>query len=882
MRFFDMLRLRIRSLLFRKRMDRDLEEELRYHVERDIDARIDSGMGAAAAGRTALRAAWGLEQRMEECREARGWTPLDNVWRDVSFAFRQWWKNPGFACTASLVLGLGICTSVSIFAFVDAALLAPLPYRDPGRLVAVYGTTASFPLSNVSYPDYVDMKQRSRAFGAFEIYRRQGTLVTTPAGTLSAQSARVGAGFFRTLGITPALGRDFNGDEDRLSASPVVLLSYHSWQAEYGARTDILGQPVTLDGQAHLVIGVLPREFHFAPAGRPAYWIPFRAADPCDLRRSCHAAYVVARLADGVTADTARSDLKTIASQLEKEYPESNRDRSAELVPLPESIVGGIRPILLILLGGAGLLLMIAAVNVCGLLLVRSESRRREIAVRRALGASTLRLVFQFAAEGLLLAATGATLGLAAAAGVIRLLRGLLSEAYLSRLPFLNDVGISSHTVVAALALSAASALLLMLPPVLYIRSPDLQPGLTQAGRGSAGTVWKRLGSRLVVFELATAMLLLAAAGLLRQSEYRLLRVSLGLRPERLAILEVGAPREGYGKPEQSIALARRMLDTFRHLPGVTAVGLVENGAPLSGNGNTTWFHVAGRPWHGEPNDVPERDVSAGYFAALGAGLLEGRYFEERDDAAAPRVAIVNRAFAKHYFPGERPVDRQLASNSATPVLTRIVGVVEDIREGPLDAPIPPVLYLPFEQNPDNGFSVVVRTVDAEEPLLPLLASTVRKIDPAIVPYRLETMTARVQDSPSAYLRRTVASLVGSFAAMALVMSVIGLYGVVAYSVSRRKREIGIRVALGAHPAAIYGLILREAARLVALGVGIGLACSGWAVSLMRVLLFGVSPWDVPTLAAVAGCLGAAAFLACLIPAHRAATANPVESLSAE
>ena len=882
MRVLDICRLRLRSLLFRTHADRELDEELKYHMERDVAARIESGMNPAEARRAALRAAWGVEQRMEECREARGWTPLDNLRKDIAFAFRQWRKDPGFACTATLVLALGICASLSIFAFVDAALLRPLPYRVPARLVAVYGTTAAFPLSNVSYPDYLDLKQRSRAFGAFDIYQRRGTLVSTPSGAKPASSARVSAGFLRTLGVTPFRGRDFSAGEDRLSAPPAVLLSYEAWLADYGGKDEILGRTVKLDGEAHVVIGVLPREFHFAPAGRPAFWIPFRPTDDCDLRRSCHAAYAVARLADGVSLETARSDLKAIAGRLEKEYPDSNRDQGAELVPLSESIVGGVRPTLLILLGSAGLLLLIAAVNVCGLLLLRSESRRREIAMRRALGASSKRLISQFATEGVVLALAGGTLGLAAAAGAIRVLRALLSEDYLARLPFLNDVGIGTHTAVAGIALAAASALFLTLPPILQIWSPELQPGLTQAGRGSAGTVWRRLGSRLVILELATAMLLLAAAGLLGQSQYRLLRVELGLQPERLAAIDIHAPRESYGKPAQAISLARRTLDRLGQLPGVRSLGLVENGTPLTGNGNTTWFHVAGRPWRGEHNDVPERDVSPGYFTALGARLLEGRYFEERDDAGAPRVAIVNRAFANHYFPGESPVGRQLASNSATPVLTHIVGIVEDIREGPLDAPIPPVLYLPFEQNPDNDFSVVVRTWEDERPLLPVLAATIRQIDPAIVPFRVTTMTRRVQDSPSAYLRRSVTSLVGAFASMALLLSVIGLYGVVAYSVSQRKREIGIRVALGAHPAAIYRMVLREAARLVAFGVTIGLAFSGWAVSFIRGLLFDVGPWDVPTLAAVAACLSLAALLACLVPARRAASANPVESLAAE
>jgi macrolide transport system ATP-binding/permease protein len=818
----------------------------------------------------------------EECRDMRGLNLIDNLRKDLGFAIRQLQKNPGFTCTALFVLALGICASLAIFAFVDAALIKPLPYRDPARLAAVYETTAVFPLSNLSYPDYLDWKQRNRVFRSLDIYQSRGFRMSTPTGAQPARAARVSDGFFRTLGVAPVLGRDFYSGEDQPSAPLTTLLSNAAWQRQFGGKPDVLGQAVTLDGDSYVIIGVLPREFHFAPVGAPAFWVPFRATGSCDLRRSCHGIYGVARLQDGVSLAAARANVKAVASQLEKDFPGSNRDQGAELTPLSEAIVGDIRPMLMVLLSGAGLLLLIAAVNVASLLLVRSESRRREIAVRMALGASPARLAGQFATEAVVLAAGAGALGLASASWAINLLQGLISEDFLARMPFLDGLGLNGRVLAAGVIIAALSAALLSLPPSLRIWSPELRRGLAEASRGSAGTVWRRLGSRLVVLELATAMVLLAGAGLLGQSLYRLLHVEIGVRPDHLATIEVYAPRETYGKDPQAIALARLVTSRVEDLPGVSSVAVAENGVPLSGNGNTTWFHVLGRPWHGEHNDVPERDVSGGYFTTLGARLLRGRYFNESDSASGPRVAIINRAFGKRYFPDEDAVGKEIVEHGTPPTNIQIIGIVDDIREGPLDSAIPPVLYRPFDQSPDNYFSLVVRTSQDERPLLPLLAATIREIDPAIVPLKGMTMTAKIQDSPSAYLHRSLAWLVGGFAAMALLLSVVGLYGVVAYSVSQRSREIGIRIALGARPQFIYELILGEAGRLIALGIALGVGCSVGAAGLMRRLLFGIRSWDVPTLAAVALVLSMAALLASLIPARRAASVNPVESLRLE
>lgn len=807
---------------------------------------------------------------------------LDSLRRDLRFALRQLRKTPGFAATAILVLALGMCASLAIFAFVDAALIKPLPYRDPSRLVGVYETNGLFQRSNLSYLDYLDWKKRNTAFGSLDIYQNNTFTLTTPAGGEAVGGARISDGFFRTLGVTPVLGRDFHEGEDLVSAAPSALISYSTWQQRYGGRRDVLGQVAVLDDSSTVIIGVLPRDFHFAPTGGAEFYAAIRAHNSCEMRRSCHNLYGVARLREGASLQAASANVVAIAKQLEREYPNSNRSQGAALAPLTEVIVGDIRAILLVLLGGAGLLLLIAAVNVSGLLLLRSEGRQREIAVRTALGASSARLACQFATEAMVLAAAGGGLGLACAHWAIRLLKGLISPAMMMRTPFLRDLSLNGRLLGVAGVIALGAALLLAFPPSLRIWSAELRRGLAEASRGSSGTTWRRLGSKLVVVELAMAVVLLSGAALFVKSLYQLLHVPIGIRPDHLVAIDVSAPDAFYGRAEQAQALADLVASRAETLPGVTSAGLVENGAPVSGNGNTNWIRVLGRPWHGEHYDVAHRYVNTSYFATIGASLVRGRQFQESDDPSRPHVAVVNQAFVKRYFPGKDPLGNQLGYVSLAQPSVEIVGVVEDIREGPLDAPIPPVLYTPFKQGPDDFFTLVVRTTESEGALVPALAALIRQIDPSIVTMRGATMSARIHDSQSAYLHRSLAWLVGGFAVVALLMSLIGLYGVLAYSVSQRAREIGIRMALGAEPRSVRWLIFREGTRLALLGIVMGFSGAVAVAQAMRGLLFGVRSWDAAALAPVAGILAVAALAATFIPAQRAAAVNPVDSLRAE
>ncbi len=551
-------------------------------------------------------------------------------------------------------------------------------------------------------------------------------------------------------------------------------------------------------------------------------------------------------------------------------------------MPLYEEIVGDIRPMLLMLLGGAGLLLVIACVNVSSLLLVRSESRRREIAVRGALGASPARLTRQFVTEALVLVLAGGMLGLLFAYGGMQALLRLISKDMLAYVPYLAGVNLNLHVVAFAVAILFLAVLVFAMTPVLRLPLTALRDGLTDGGRGAAGTLWRRVGANLVVLELAVAVVLLVSAGLLGKSFYKLLHVEFGFQPDHLATVQVVLPETTYSKDPQVVAVSRQILARVATLPGVKSAGLTSV-LPVSGNGNTNWIRIVGKPYNGEHNEVNEREVSSDYFKTLQAKLIQGRFFTEDEDASKPLVVVINKAFAKLYFPGEDPVGRKMGDTELSPKsLREIIGVVDDVKEGSLDSEIWPAEYTPINQDGDTYVGLVVRTTQAEKSVLPALSTTIHQIDPGIGVLGDATMMQRINESQTAYLHRSSAWLVGGFAALALLLGVVGLYGVIAYSVSQRTREIGVRMALGAPQSSVYRMVLTEAGWLTGVGIVAGLLCSIAVATLMRKLLFGIHSWDVSTLAAVALLLGASALLASYFPARRAASVNPVEALRAE
>jgi macrolide transport system ATP-binding/permease protein len=870
---------RLLNLFSRTKVDREIAAELRSHIEMRIEDNVAAGMSAEDARRDALLRFGNVSSMQERVVGADAALTLFSIWSDIRYACRQLWKNPGFACTAILVLALGVGASVAMFAFIDAVLIRPLPYQNPSRLMELFESTPLGPRYHLSYLDYLDWKKQNRVFSSLEAYQNLGIALNTAVGTQPLDGSTVTAGFFRTLGVAPIVGRDFRDGEDTASAPRTVILSYSAWQNRYGKRNDVLGQVVTLDGESNVIIGVLPPNFHFAPAGPAEFWTALHAASDPDSRGE-HKFSAISRLKDGVTQGMASLDMSSIAQRLAKEYPDSDEGRGATVVPLTEAIVGNLRPILYLLMSGAVLLLMIACVNVSGLILVRSQNRRHEFAVRGALGASRLRLVRQFVTEGLLLAAAGSLLGLCAAYGVIHLLTLLVPVNMLANMPYLKGLGLNLHVMCFAAAVGLTMAILFSLTPIFRLPLTDLRTGLAEGGRSSASMVWRRLGANLVVLQISIAMVLLVGAGLLGKSFYRLLHTDIGVRPDHLAMLRIIAPPSDYPKAEQVTALTRRVVEETRRLPGVQSVAVTHQVPVANAVGGNTTFEILGHPQR-TSNEASSRQVSVGYFTTMEARLLRGRYFSEGDDASKPRVMIVNQSFARKYFPGEDPIGKQVRYDPSQPAI-EIIGIVDDIKEGPLDEEVQPVLYTPFNQEPGNLFFVVVRTVQPPQELLKSLQGTVHRIDPDILTFDPETMEDHINRSQSTYLHRSSAWLVGGFAAIALLLGVVGLYGVIAYSVSQRTREIGVRMALGAQRSSVYQMVLREAGRLTAVGIMAGLICSVGAADLLRKLLYATEPWDAPTLVGVAAVLVVSALLASYIPARRAASVDPVKALRSE
>jgi predicted permease len=873
---------KVKVLLGRETFAGELDEEMAFHREQMAKKLEAEGMTPEAAQFAAMRQFGNAMRMRERSHEVVGFR-AETVAQDMRFAVRQLRKNPGFAVTAILMLALGIGASTAIFGFVDAAMIEPLPYAQPNRLVDVAEKSSTFPRSNLSRADFEDWQRMNKTLSSLDAYSGTGYLLRVGSVSAPVAAGRVSDGFFHTLGVQPVLGRDFRPGEDKPGAAKVVMLEYGTWMQRFGGRRDVIGQTVSLSGDPYTIVGVLPQNFAFQPRSNAELWTPLGNKGECEQRRSCHNLYAVGRLRDGVTVEKAQADFKKIAAQLEIQYPGSNQGQSAHVAPLSGLIVGQVRPILLTLLAGAGLLLVIACVNVASLLLVRSESRRREVAVRGALGATPARLVRQFVTEGLLLAVAGCGAGVLTAVGTIAVLKALMPKLMLDGAPFVRNVGLNAHTVLFAGGVAVLAAAILALTPVLRLALRDVHAALSEGGRGAASRFWRRMGANLVVAELTVAMVLLAGAGLLGKSLYRLLHVEVGFDASHVATLQVMAPENAYPKPENMLPLYSLIKSRLLSLPGVEAVGMTSD-LPVQCNCDTDWIRIEGKPFHGEHNEVLQRDVNPEYLSTvMNARLIEGRVFTDTDDMKHPQVTVINETMAKKYFPGEDPLGKRIGNGRLDPDSMRsVVGVIADMREGALDDEPWPAEYFSIYHGADDGFAAAVRTAGDEKALLPEMVKAVRGIDANLGVYGEITMEDQIGGSPTAMIHRFSAWLVGGFAAMALVLGVVGLYGVVAYSVSQRTREIGVRMALGAQRSAVHRLILKEAGLLAGLGIALGLGCSVGAGVLMKSVLFGVRSWDLSTLVGVAALLGAFALLASFITARRAARVNTVEALRTE
>jgi putative ABC transport system permease protein len=806
---------------------------------------------------------------------------METLIQDLRYGLRILVRSPGFTTVAVLTLAIGIGANSAIFSVVNTTLLRPLPYHEPERLVGLWEESPQLKEMSVSWPNYLDWKEQSRAFERLAATRAANATLTGEGAAERMDVREVTAEFLATLGCRPALGRDFSAEDDRPESEPVVIVSHGTWRRRFASDPGLVGRRLILDDTPTTVIGIGPPRFEFYGV-EPDLWLPLgRRADRMQERGNHPGIYVVGRLKPGVSLEQARADLATIAARLEAQYPDSNSGHTVGSRPMHEDVVGAIRPVLLLLLGAVGLVLLIACVNVAGLMLARAAARDREISIRAALGSGRPRLVRMLLTESLLLGTLGGALGLLLAFWGVDLLAALVQPS----LPRLEPLSVDLPVLGFTLALSAATGILFGLAPALQMTKVDLQRSLKEGGRGStAGR--HRLRQGLVVAEVALALMLLIGAGLAMQSFQRLVRVDPGLDPRGVLTVRLTLPESRYPDEARRAQFLERALERLRALPGVDAAGMVIP-LPFSGEGWQSNYLIEGRP-RPKKADEPTLDeftVGPGYFRAMRVPLLRGRDFTPSDDARAPRVAIINQAMAERFWPGEDPIGRRIergaSDDPAKANYLTIVGVAGDVRQYGLNLPAKAQVYRPHAQRPLSVMHLLARSA-AGDPLnlAPMLRREIATLDPDQPIYRVETMD-RLLGRMVASSRLSMTLLL-AFAATALLLASIGIYGVMAYTVTQRTHEIGIRMALGARRGDVLRLVVRQGMRLAVIGVLIGLAGAAALTRVMGSLLFGVSPTDPLTFAGVALLLSAVAALASYVPARRAARVDPMAALRCE
>src|ERR1044071_7999146 len=809
---------------------------------------------------------------------------LETILQDLRYELRALLKSPRFTSIALITLVLGIAANVAIFTFVDAALLRPLPYHDASRLMEVYDTRNMevFTQFEASYPDFLDWREQQRVFDGLAGYGQNQVLLRGAGAPELLPSAAVTDNFFQTIGVQPLMGRDFRAGEDLAAAPRMVMLSYGWWQRHFGGK-DVIGQTLNIDDQPNTIIGVLPADFHFAPVGDPDVWETLHATGALLQRRNLHWLSVVGRLKPGISRASAASAMNLIAEGLEKQYPQSNDKLRTAVVPLNEVIVGQIRPILLLLLGAVGLLLLIACANVANLLLARAMARRNEMAIRTALGASRARLIGLMLTEGLILSFTGAAAGMAVAYFIIKGFVAMIPAALLNNMPYLKHMSIDARVLLFACALAIITGVVFALAPAFQATSTDVQAALKDGSRSSQSSSWRRFASALVVGEVALAMVLLAGSGLLVKSLYRLLNVNPGFDQHNLLGMGVGLAEARFPKGPDQLQAVQTLLDRLRTPPGVKSVG-TSSVLPVSNGGNTSNLRIVGVPSASpQGREANSRSVNRTYFQTLGAELVQGSWFTEADNATGPQRVIVNKTLADQFMPGLDPLKQQIwftYSDEDKP--RQVIGVVRDVKEGPLDIPARPAIYTPMEANARLFFGLLVRTERRPDAVIAEVQNAIRQFDPDVVMFSVQTMEDRIQRSPAAFLHRYPAVLAGMFAAIALLLGTIGLYGLVAYSVSQRTQEIGIRMALGAQRGNVLQMVLAQGVRLIVPGMAIGIAAAMLASYLMRSMLFGIHSWDPVIFALVTALLAIVTLAASYIPAHVATKVDPIVALRYE
>ncbi|MFY9804521.1 MAG: ABC transporter permease [Candidatus Acidiferrales bacterium] len=817
---------------------------------------------------------------------------METLIQDLKYAVRMLMKSPSFTAIAVLTLALGIGANTALFSVVNGVLLRPLPYRQPDRLVVLSEKTASFDSSSISYPNFLDWQRSNTTFSSLAAYRSDDFSIL---GNGEAERVRVGmisAGFFETLGVNPLLGRLFNADEDRLGAAPVALVTAGLWERKFGSAPDIIGKRVTMNGTGYTVVGVVPASFQLESTnlGIKDVFVPIgQFKDPLFHDRDVHDGMrALGRLKPGVTLAAAQANMDQIADNLAQTYPDADKGAGIGIVPLKKDIVGDVEPFLLVLLGAVGFVLLIACVNVANLQLARSTTRGREFAIRSALGASQLRVIRQLLTESILLGLGGGALGLWLAAWGTKAALRTLPET----LPRAQDVGLDGRVLVFTLLASVVAGVIFGLAPALKTSRPNLQETLKESGRGSSGAKHRAQGV-FVVIEMAMALILLIGAGLMIRSLVDLWSVNPGFNSRGVLTFAVTmSPSLGANAATSRTAI-RQLDDTLRNIPGVEALSSTGGALPMNGDDEFP-FWLDGQPKPANESQMYQSLVyltDPGYLQAMEIPLHRGRFFTSADNEHSPAVVVIDESFAREYFPNEDPIGKRIHVGIMD-TAPEIVGVVGHVKHWGLDVdgdakhPIIAQAYIPFMQIPDKFWSgppqteVVLRTQGSPAAMVPAVREAIEKLNGENVIFETKSLEKIVADSLAA--RQFSMILLSVFAALALLLSSIGIYGVISYVVGQRTHEIGIRIALGAQRSDVLRLMLGEGMKMALVGVAIGAVVALGLTHLMVKMLFGVSATDPLTFAAVSVVLSAVALVACYVPARRAMRVDPIVALRYE
>jgi putative ABC transport system permease protein len=876
---------RVRSLFQTRAAEVELDDELRFHAEQQRDKYVNSGMTPEEAARRVRLDFGGLDQVKEECREARGVQLMETLIQDVRYALRTLRKAPGFTLVALLTLGLGIGANTAIFSIVDGILLRPLPYQDPASLIAINETTPRVGTVSVSYLNFLDWRHDSRSFSDMAAVCGVGFNLAGINQPQNISGEAVSPNFLSMLGVRPLLGRDFEASEGKAGAAPVVLLTYHLWQSQFGGESGVPGRTISLDGRGFTIIGVLPPDFRsidkadvMVPIG---VWLTNRA-DAATERSDRGDMMVIGRLAPQVGVGQARAEMDGIAARLAQAYPGANDQFGVFLRPVREVFVSDIRPAILILFGAVMFVLLIACANVANLFLMRGAGRTKEVALRIALGASRGRIVRQMLAESFVLALLGGIFGLAlAAVGIEGIGRLIPTDTLMGA-----SVNLNGAALLFAAGAIVLSTFIFGLAPAIQSARTGVQAELKDGGRtAGGGTGQNRWRTILAIAEVSLALVLLVGAGLMMKSLYRLLAVDPGFRPERVLTMEMSLRTSQYDKDVNVLNFWQQVLDRVRTLPGVETAAL-GTAIPLTDNHSRTDVTIEGMALP-KPGSFPHPDthtVSAGYVQTLGVPLVRGREFTDADTENAPRVAMINTRLAREYFPKENPVGKRIMfgrPSAKNPLRwMTVVGVVGDTKLYGLANPSRLEIYVPLRQSASGHMNLIVKSNVDPAALASSIRAAVAEIDKDQPVFGISTMKQLIVDSVST--PRITLILLGLFSALALVLAAIGIYGVISYSVAQRTHEIGIRMALGAGKTDVLRMILAQGARIAGAGVAIGMVASFGLTRLLAKLLFSVSAADPLTFAAVAILLILVAMLACYIPARRTLRVDPMIALRYE